>query len=508
MSLTPRPTLARPGVHELDCGHIGLVSHRAVVWATLIGLAYAVAIGLLTMRTELSANSDGAYLLSGAFHLAAGYGLIGFDGTPIAYWPPVYPALMAVVVAAGFDVRWGAWAVNALAVFGAMSSIAYLLLISTRSYASVVMGLAGCAVLHPMLGLFSDVHPDGLLLAFFMQSAIGAVNYLRGKRSGLVQGLIFASFAAMTKYQGLGLLAGWGLLILMRNHVVGTRITVQSMVALTLASAPLGAWILRNVLVTGSTTGDRSTTETMADYISQHLPTVIDTITAWFLPESMPYGARVGFVALSLLLLAIALTVMLRPLPAEASPRACGTALAILGGAYLAFTLVASVASMAFGVARYVAVVAPIVVLLVALAMDRLAARADRHVAVTVWALVAAFLLVVPSVRTVHLAARIQAGKPGYQYGNWYTEIRLALKSFPFDGVVLTNHGGLVWTVARVAERHIRLADWQAWLTVSPDVARERLIALMTAPSPITPPVDCTSSKSSDRATRLYTRQI
>ncbi|MBX9965086.1 MAG: hypothetical protein K2Y35_18655 [Burkholderiales bacterium] len=468
-------------------GGIGLGGRHEILWSVAAGLVYGLAIALLTFRTELSVNSDGAYLLSGAVHLAAGHGLIGFDGEPLAYWPPVYPALMAVAVKLGFDVRWGAWAVNALAAFGTMSAIAYWLLTTCERRALALLGMVACAGLHPLLELLSDVHPDGLLLGLTLHSIAGAAVWLRGNPRGLVYGLVFAALAAVTKYQGLGILMGWGLLALMRARERGLTATVRTLAGVVIATSPLAAWLVRNVTMAGSPTGDRSTTNTMADYVSRYLPSVLDGVTSWYLPESLPTSLRVAIVVAGVVVLGVTLALLLRHERAHAAARAGGAALITMSGTYLVFTLVASIASMALGIQRYLALLAPMFVMMTMLALDRLAVRGNRKIVGVAAAVVAFVLLAVPMVRSAHMAARIQEGKAGYVYGDWYTEIRPALKQFPFDGVVLSNHAGFVWTSARVPERRVEQATWQEWLAAGPEAARGHIVALLTAPSPIIP---------------------
>lgn len=456
--------------------------------AIAIGLMYAAAIASLTFRTELSVNSDGAYILSGALNLATGHGFIGFDGGELTYWAPLYPGLVAAVVRLGFDVRWGAWAVNAVAAFGIMSAIALWLGTTVRRLALVVLGLISCAVLHPLLELLSDVHPDALLLAFCLHSALGASLWLKGDPKGMAYGLFFAALAMITKYQGVGLLMGWGILILMRYPERGVRATLVSLVLAGVSALPLAAWLVRNATISGTLTGDRATTtSTMSYYLNDYLPTVVDSVTNWFLPESIPVAIRSGIMISGVIALGILLALLVSRERRGSGARAGTVALVTLSGAYLVFTLVASVASYALGLTRYLGLLAPVLVMLTVTVLDRLADMAKRPLSTAICLSVAIVLLAVPSVRSSHVAARIQNGKPGYQYGDWYTEIRPAVKGFPFEGLILTNHGGFVWTVVRVPQSWIDRLTWDSWLAAGPAVARQRVIDHMKVPSVLMP---------------------
>lgn len=456
--------------------------------AIAIGLLYAAAIAALTFRTELSVNSDGAYLLSGALNLATGHGFIGFDGGALTYWAPLYSSLVAAVVMLGFDVRWGAWVVNAIAAFGIMSAITLWLETTVRRRALIFLGLISCAVLHPLLELLSDVHPDALLLAFCLDSAFGASLWLRGDPKGMPYGLFFAALAMITKYQGVGLLMGWEFLILMRYPKRGARATLASLVLAGVSALPLAVWLVRNATISGTLTGDRATTtSTMSYYLNDYLPTVVDSVTNWFLPESIPVAVRSWVMVAAVILLGIFLALLVSRERRGSGVRAGTVALVTLSAAYLVFTLVASVASYALGLTRYLGLLAPVLVMLTITVLDRLADMAKRPLAIAICVGVAMALLAVPSVRSARVAARIQNGRPGYQYGDWYAEIRPAVQRFRFEGLVLTNHGGFVWTVARVPQSWIDRLTWNSWLAAGPAVARQRLIAHMNAQSVLMP---------------------
>jgi hypothetical protein len=224
-----------------------------------------------------------------------------------------------------------------------------------------------------------------------------------------------------------------------------------------------------------------STTE----YLADRAPPTLDSITTWFMPHSVPLIARTAAMVALVAVVGITLWRTRARVPSATQARSSIDAMAGQALIYLAFTLTAAVASQAWGVPRYMAAIAPTVVILSVAAIDRWVDAVPRTTAIGIGMAGALLLCVVPISRSADLAQRMLVGRSGFQHGDWYTALRPAVREFHFDGHVLSNHAGFVWTIARVPERTISRAQWLAWLAEGPDQAGSRLRAAATAPTPL-----------------------
>ena len=60
-------------------------------------LLWGVVLWFSISKYGLGVSTDAVHLLFGGQNLAAGNGLTSYDGMFIAFWPPLYPALLALV---------------------------------------------------------------------------------------------------------------------------------------------------------------------------------------------------------------------------------------------------------------------------------------------------------------------------------------------------------------------------------------------------------------------------
>ncbi len=105
--------LKRPktGRGMLDQGAQGATSHKKNIWfpawvadrrpdpfTLLLAAAAALGAGLVLLRLASYGPGmpwDAVNYITVARNLLAGNGLVGLDGVPLRYWPPLYPALLA-----------------------------------------------------------------------------------------------------------------------------------------------------------------------------------------------------------------------------------------------------------------------------------------------------------------------------------------------------------------------------------------------------------------------------
>ena len=94
---------------------------RLNVGLAVLSLLAGTAVLAATMRYGPGVSPDSAMYVAAARSLLDGAGFVGYDGLPVAFWPPLYPAVLAAFGALGPDVvavaRWLGALVFGLVVF-------------------------------------------------------------------------------------------------------------------------------------------------------------------------------------------------------------------------------------------------------------------------------------------------------------------------------------------------------------------------------------------------------
>jgi hypothetical protein len=199
------------------------------------------------------------------------------------------------------------------------------------------------------------------LFSFFLVFSLWALHrYLSSRdwRSLLIAGLSCGS-AMLTRYVG-AVLFGVEILVLSLIALLQRRFWFLVHFA-ALAGAPLGIWILRNVIVAGSATGGRYAGN---QGLKETFYSTAHELGSWFIPQSSDFNAVAGVGIL--LLLAAGVVLSLRSvLRKERSTLDVSTLLAgTFSIAYLGAIILASVLSSACCVGgRYEAPVFPVLVL-------------------------------------------------------------------------------------------------------------------------------------------------
>lgn len=317
------------------------------VLPSALGLAAAALVFYITSRYGIGLAPDSANYVSAARSLAAGRGLLCFDGTPFTSWPPLYPAVLAVFRLLGVDVVAGARVLGAL-VFGATVFLSVRLSRTVLASAALVV-IGGLFVLfsNTLQSLSAMLLSDAAfsLLALLFLAAVAGLLANRTTRS-LVACCVLAALLCLLRYIGLAfvLSAILALLFLPRGWSFRRRL-VPAAALLGSSLLPLAAWMLRNYLLTSTLTGER-TAGTLS--LVRNATTVLNVVRHWFLPS---VGA--GWTAwLVLALFAAALVLLLvlawRGTGPAPSPGAALVRLSLVSsGVYLAALLAAS-SSVAF----------------------------------------------------------------------------------------------------------------------------------------------------------------
>jgi hypothetical protein len=81
--------LQLPAVHSTNRNHMTALMAIHLVWGSVLWFSIS--------KYGLGISTDSVHLLFGGQNLAAGNGLISYDGSFLTLWPPLYPALLGLV---------------------------------------------------------------------------------------------------------------------------------------------------------------------------------------------------------------------------------------------------------------------------------------------------------------------------------------------------------------------------------------------------------------------------
>ena len=278
---------------------------RHVGYAGLAGLALLGALLVLARQINFGVglDFDSAMHVHIARLLRAGEPMLALDGTVYSIRPPLYPAMLAVASIGVFDPLDVAGALNA-ALFGAMVLLCGAFL-RGRLAARPLWAWCGCVAIavSPELGVEAAKVMSTQPFALFVAGALISVAKRDPGWWRLVFGGMCATFACMTHYTGIALPAVVAASLLLFSDLRWTKRLWRTTAYAVISLAPIGIWLLRNQLLGGGLTGDRSYIEPVGWFVS--LRGIGDQMAKWVfleLPLEEWFGAGwpalLAFVAL------------------------------------------------------------------------------------------------------------------------------------------------------------------------------------------------------------------
>ena len=232
---------------------------RVTVLLAAIGVLAAVLVLLRVSEWGPAAGPDATLYVSAARNLLAGEGFTGYRGVPCSDAAPLFPLALTLAGLSGADPLDAAGRINAAA-FGltAFATAAWVRHRARSAFLAVWASLA-CALSPPLAAVASAAMTEPLFVLFVTLSLFALDRYREdGGRSPLLASAVCAALACATRYLGLALVAAALPLVLTAGRrdirFPRRRIGDASLFA-AVALAPLGAWMLRNLLAVGSPTG-------------------------------------------------------------------------------------------------------------------------------------------------------------------------------------------------------------------------------------------------------------
>ena len=236
------------------------MSKLRIDWFTIL-LASIGALGtaLVLLREAtygVGLGVDSVTYISTARSLSEGDGFTAWYGGPYGGAAPLFPLAAASLGIFGIDAVPASGYLNAAAFGLTIFALTMWLRCRVRSRLLVIWASCACALAVSLASLSAMALTSPLFILFVVLSLFALDRFLdTGNRSLLLIAAACAAMACLTRYIGLTvLMSALPILLLQRSAAFPTRamnVAIYSIVAL----IPIGAWMLRNLLVLGSLTG-------------------------------------------------------------------------------------------------------------------------------------------------------------------------------------------------------------------------------------------------------------
>ena len=290
---------------------------------------------------------DSVTYIAVARNLLAGNGFVqASDGNWYTHWPPLFPSLLALASLFVFDPHEVAGPVNAAA-FGLTIFVAgRWLRKSIYSRALLLWGCLAITLSAPLLQNAAWVMSEPVFILFAVLALVETENFLNTEhRSSLIRSALFTALACLTRYIGLSIVITVGLVLLFKSTKPLREKVRHSAAYAFIAVTPLGLWLLRNMIVSGTPTGSARSSPPLASF-AEYAQYTLDVLASWAVPVLNPVPVGIATAAgIALLALAIAVAYGFLRSRREAQTRPDWNPLMLFGAfvlIYLAFFLVAA----------------------------------------------------------------------------------------------------------------------------------------------------------------------
>ncbi len=320
---------------------------------------------------------DSVTYIAVARNLLAGNGFVKpYDGSYYTHWPPLFPSLLALAGLFVFDPARSAGPVNAAA-FGLTIFVAGRQL--RKSIKSRVLLYWSCLALTaspPLLQDTAGVISEPVFILLTMLALVEGEQFLNTEqRSSLVWSALFTALACLTRYVGISIVITVVLVLLFKSTKPFREKVRHSAAYAFIAVTPLGAWLLRNISVSGTFTGPERSLPPLASF-AEYAQQTLDILGSWAVPLFNPVPAGAAM-ATSWALLALAIAAGCGLLLHSRRDRDSNTI--VLWGAfaliYLAIFLVTASSSRVYMASRYISPVYIPLLFIVTFVLDRLVGR-------------------------------------------------------------------------------------------------------------------------------------
>ena len=253
-------------------------TNRFTIFLVILSVVSAYLVLLRGVPHGIGMSWDSMTYIAGADKLLDG---IFFTAYP-AFFPPLFPILLASASLFIFDPRDIAGLVNATA-FGLTVFVAGQWLRSRiTSRLLVLWGCLAAAFSIPLTSAASMAWSEPVFVLFSTLALIRTDRFLNtNQQSQLVWAALYTALACMTRYAGVALIMTIALLLIIQPRVSLFESLKRVIAYLVISFTPLALWLLRNFHLTGTLTGNRKPSTAL---VSDTLGQVSEVVSTWAFP--------------------------------------------------------------------------------------------------------------------------------------------------------------------------------------------------------------------------------
>lgn len=200
---------------------------------------------LATSLYGAGVSADAVKNMATASNLLDGRGFFDHTNSPLVYWPPLYPLLLAGISGlTGWDVFISGWYLNVLVMMANVFLAGWLVYEAFREK-PIYAYLGGLFVLvsESAVRIHANVASDPLYITFSLIFLLAANRYMAKKSAGALWVMIgCAALATLQRWLGASLIAMGGLVVLVARWRQWWLLLRDGFL-MTLSVVPTGAWI-------------------------------------------------------------------------------------------------------------------------------------------------------------------------------------------------------------------------------------------------------------------------
>lgn len=264
-----------------------------LVLLAIAGIAGVVLVLLITSR-GIGVGYDSIFYLSSAENFVRGLGLRWPAGTdelvPLVHYPPLYPLLLAMVYWFGADLVYAAKLLASVLFGFNLFLIGFII----YRYTNLALMAIPAVLIIFTSPVFLDIHLEAMsepLFLFLLLMLFLLMNeYAKsGRRVMLIASAGVATFACLTRYVGVSIIAAGIVSLLFLGSGLFKRRLTDCILFVGVSLLPLGLWYYRNLILTGTATG-RFLVYHPLTYANRRLG--IETVTEWIVSHTVSYDVK------------------------------------------------------------------------------------------------------------------------------------------------------------------------------------------------------------------------
>jgi hypothetical protein len=275
-------------------------TNKAIKISAVYGLLGCALVLIATSRYGIGLSADSVTYLAAAQNIVDGRGYVNFDGAPVLAFPPLFSTLIAVLSVGLFDLASVARFINALCSGLVVFLTTYWLFRHLRSYVLAMLGATSVLFSTALIGtsVYAWSEPLFLVLTLLMLLQVARAGSTDSFASWGLAGM-FASLAILDRYAGMtAVMTGTIVLAGTKTNTIASFVR-RLFLFLSIAMLPICLWFYRNYEISSTITGYRA--EAARTFLQSGYD-MLNVLTLWFLPGSLPFLYRFGLIILSTIL--------------------------------------------------------------------------------------------------------------------------------------------------------------------------------------------------------------